>query len=145
MGNTVVVVEHDEEIIRAADYIIDIGPKAGRLGGEIVYEGDMKDLKPGSPSYTVRYLLGEDTIERPASHRSWNNYIEVKGARENNLKGINVRFPLNIMTVVTGVSGSGKSTLVRDIFYKALKREYSETSERPGEFISLEGDMTSSL
>ena len=141
LGNTVVVVEHDEEIIRAADYIIDIGPKAGRLGGEIVYEGDMKDLKPGSPSYTVRYLLGEDTIERPASHRSWNNYIEVKGARENNLKGINVRFPLNIMTVVTGVSGSGKSTLVRDIFYKALKREYSETSERPGEFISLEGDI----
>ena len=141
LGNTVVVVEHDEEIIRAADYIIDIGPKAGRLGGEIVYEGDMKDLKPGSPSYTVRYLLGEDTIPLPASHRSWNNYIEVKGARENNLKGIDVRFPLNVMTVVTGVSGSGKSTLVRDIFYKALKREYSEASERPGEFVSLEGDI----
>lgn len=142
LGNTVVVVEHDEEIIRAADYIIDIGPKAGRLGGEIVYEGDMKDLKPGSNSYTVKYLLGEEIIERPKQHRVWNNYIEIKGARENNLKGIDVRFPLNIMTVVTGVSGSGKSTLVRDIFYKALKREYSESSERPGEFVSLEGDIT---
>lgn len=141
LGNTVVVVEHDEEIIRAADYIIDIGPKAGRLGGEIVYQGDMKDLKPGSNSYTVKYLLGEETIERPQTHRSWNNYIEVKGARENNLKGIDVRFPLNVMTVVTGVSGSGKSTLVRDIFYKALKREYSESSDRPGEFVSLEGDI----
>ena len=142
LGNTVVVVEHDEEIIRAADYIIDIGPNAGRLGGEIVYQGDMKDLKPGSDSYTVKYLLGEETIERPKTHRSWNNYIGITGARENNLKGINVRFPLNVMTVVTGVSGSGKSTLVRDIFYKALKREFSETADRPGEFISLEGDIS---
>lgn len=141
LGNTVVVVEHDEEIIRAADYIIDIGPKAGRLGGQVVYEGDMKDLQKGSDSYTVKYLLGEETIDLPASHRPWNNFIEIKGARENNLKGIDVRFPLNVMTVVTGVSGSGKSTLVRDIFYKALKREYSESSERPGEFISLEGDI----
>ena len=141
LGNTVVVVEHDEEIIRAADYIIDIGPIAGRLGGQVVYEGDMKDLQKGSDSYTVKYLLGEETIDLPASHRPWNNFIEIKGARENNLKGIDVRFPLNVMTVVTGVSGSGKSTLVRDIFYKALKREYSESSERPGEFISLEGDI----
>lgn len=141
LGNTVVVVEHDEEIIRAADYIIDIGPKAGRLGGEIVYEGDMEDLHPGSKSYTVKYLLGEETIPLPAHHRAWNNYIEIKGARENNLKGIDVRFPLNVMTVVTGVSGSGKSTLVRDIFYKALKREYCESSERPGEYVSLDGDI----
>ena len=141
LGNTVVVVEHDEEIIRAADYIIDIGPKAGRLGGEMVYAGDMKDLKPGSDSFTVKYLLGEEIIERPRSHRSWNNYIDIKGARENNLKGIDVRFPLNVMTVVTGVSGSGKSTLVRDIFYKGLKREYSEISERPGEHLSIEGDI----
>ena len=142
LGNTVVVVEHDEEIIRAADYIIDIGPKAGRLGGEIVYQGDMKDLQKGSNSYTVKYLLGEETIDRPLTHRSWNNYIEIKGARENNLKGIDVRFPLNVMTVVTGVSGSGKSTLVRDIFYKALKREFSEATDRPGEFISMEGDLS---
>ena len=141
LGNTVVVVEHDEEIIRAADYIIDIGPKAGRLGGQIVYQGNMSDLKPGSDSYTVKYLLGEERIPLPLSHRSWNNYIEIKGARENNLNGIDVKFPLNVMTVVSGVSGSGKSTLVRDIFYKALKREYSEVSDRPGEFLSLEGDV----
>ena len=141
LGNTVVVVEHDEEIIRAADYIIDIGPQAGRLGGEIVYQGDMNDLQKDSNSYTVRYLLGEENIEIPKYHRPWNNYIEIKGARENNLKGIDVKFPLNVMTVVTGVSGSGKSTLVRDVFYKALKREYSEASERPGEFLSLEGDI----
>lgn len=141
LGNTVVVVEHDEEIIRAADYIIDVGPKAGRLGGEIVYEGDMNNLKKGSNSHTVKYLSGEEVIDLPSHHRLWNNYIEVKGARENNLKGLDVRFPLNVMTVVTGVSGSGKSTLVRDIFYKALKREYSESSERPGEHISLEGDI----
>ena len=141
LGNTVVVVEHDEEIIRAADYIIDIGPKAGRLGGEIVYQGDMKDLRHGSESYTVKYLLGEEHIPMPISHRPWNNYIEIKGARENNLKGIDVKFPLNVMTVVTGVSGSGKSTLISDVFYRALKREYSEATERPGEFISLEGDI----
>ena len=162
LGNTVVVVEHDEEIIRAADYIIDIGPKAGRLGGEVVYQGDMKDIlgdkgtriqedkglvnlstKPSltSSSYTVRYLLGEETIPIPAQRRPWNNYIEIKGARENNLKGIDVRFPLNVMTVVTGVSGSGKSTLVRDIFYRALKRELDECSDRPGEFVSIGGSL----
>ena len=141
LGNTVVVVEHDEEIIRAADYIIDIGPKAGRLGGEVVYQGDMKDLHGHTDSYTVRYLLGEDTIPTPAHRRPWNNYIEVKGARENNLKGIDVKFPLNVMTVVTGVSGSGKSTLVRDIFYRALKRELDECSERPGEFAAITGSI----
>lgn len=141
LGNTVVVVEHDEEIIHAADYIIDIGPNAGRLGGEIVYEGDMKDLKKGSNSHTVRYLLGEEQIPVPELRRPWNNYIAIKGARENNLKGVDVKFPLNVMTVVTGVSGSGKSTLVRDIFYRALKRELDECSDRPGEFISIEGDL----
>ncbi len=141
LGNTVVVVEHDEEIIRAADYIIDIGPNAGRLGGEVVYQGDMKDLKKGSNSHTVHYLLGEEQIPVPENRRPWNNYIEIKGARENNLKGVDVRFPLNVMTVVTGVSGSGKSTLVRDIFYRALKRELDECSDRPGEFVSIGGDI----
>ena len=140
-GNTVVVVEHDEEIIRAADYIIDIGPKAGRLGGEVVYQGDMKDLQKDSNSYTVRYLLGEETIPVPESRRPWNQYIEITGARENNLKGVDVRFPLNVMTVVTGVSGSGKSTLVRDIFFRALKRELDECTDRPGEFASISGDL----
>ncbi|NLZ72687.1 MAG: excinuclease ABC subunit UvrA, partial [Bacteroidales bacterium] len=141
LGNTVIVVEHDEEIIRAADYIIDIGPEAGRLGGEVVYEGDMKNLQKGSNSHTVRYLLGEEAIEIPKIRRPWNNYIEIKGARENNLKGIDVKFPLNIFTVVTGVSGSGKSTLVKDIFYNALKRELDEGKERPGEFTSISGDI----
>ena len=141
LGNTVVVVEHDEEIIRAADYIIDIGPNAGRLGGNVVYQGDMNDLQTGSDSHTVRYLLGEETIPTPAHRRPWNNYIELRGARENNLKGIDVRFPLNVMTVVTGVSGSGKSTLVRNIFYRALKRELDECTERPGEFSSIGGDI----
>lgn len=139
LGNTVVVVEHDEEIIRAADYIIDIGPNAGRLGGEVVYCGDMNDLQKGTASHTVRYLLHEEEIPVPNYRRQWNNYIEIKGARQNNLKGVDVRFPLNVITVVTGVSGSGKSTLVRDIFYRALKRELDECTERPGEFSSIGG------
>lgn len=141
LGNTVIVVEHDEEIIRAADYIIDIGPEAGRHGGEVVYQGDMSDLQKGSNSHTVHYLLGEETIPVPTQRRAWNNYIEITGAREHNLKGINVKFPLNVMTVVTGVSGSGKSTLVRDIFYHALKRELKECDERPGEHIGISGDI----
>ena len=141
LGNTVVVVEHDEEIIRAADYIIDIGPKAGRLGGEVVYQGDVNNLRKCTDSHTVRYLTGEDQIEIPPYRRPWNNYIELKGARENNLKGVNVRIPLNVMTVVTGVSGSGKSTLVRDIFFRALKRELDECSDRPGEFSSIGGSL----
>ena len=141
LGYTIVVVEHHKEIIRAADYIIDIGPKAGRLGGEVVYQGDMKDLQKNSNSYTERYLLGEETIPVPESRRPWNQYIEITGARENNLKGVDVRIPLNVMTVVTGVSGSGKSTQVRDIFFRALKRELDECSERPGEFATIGGDL----
>lgn len=142
LGNTVIVVEHDEDIIRAADYLIDIGPGAGRLGGEIVYQGDLKDISSvESQSYTIKYLLGELTIETPASRRAWNNFIEVKGARENNLKGIDVKFPLNVLTVVTGVSGSGKSTLVRDIFYNAMKRHLDQAADRPGEHLGLEGDL----
>lgn len=145
LGNTVIVVEHDEDIIRAADYIIDIGPQAGRLGGEVVFQGDLQKMLEEKPqttkSYTVKYLTGQETIPLPAHHRAWSNYIEVKGARANNLHGIDVKFPLNVMTVVTGVSGSGKSTLVRDIFYRAMKRQFDEVTERPGEFLSLEGDI----
>ncbi len=141
LGNTVIVVEHDEEIIRAADYIIDIGPEAGRGGGQVVYQGDLSDLRPGSESHTVRYLLHEETIDVPASRRAWNRSLLVRGARENNLAGIDVRFPLNVMTVVTGVSGSGKSTLVRDILYRGMKRHFDEVCDRPGEFIALEGDL----
>lgn len=141
IGNTVVVVEHDEEIMRAADYIIDVGPDSGRHGGEIVYAGDLSDITTGTKSHTLHYLLKEESIPVPKSRRAWNNYIEVKGARENNLQGINVRFPLNVLTIVTGVSGSGKSTLVRDILFKALKRHFDEVADRPGEFVSLDGDL----
>lgn len=146
IGNTVVVVEHDEEIMRAADYIIDIGPEAGRLGGQVVYAGlppkfSAADAPKINNSHTLDYLSGKDVIAVPQSYRPWNNYIDVKCARENNLKGIDVRFPLNVMTVVTGVSGSGKSTLVRDIFYRAMKRHFDEQCDRPGQFVGLEGDM----
>lgn len=141
LGNTVVVVEHDEEIIRAADYIIDIGPQAGRLGGELVYQGALADLDKNSNSHTVRYLNGEETIAVPAKTRKWNNYIEIKGARQNNLQNIDVKFPLNVMTVVTGVSGSGKSSLVCDVFYNALQKHYKGSSDRIVQFNELVGDL----
>ncbi|HIX27681.1 MAG TPA: excinuclease ABC subunit UvrA [Candidatus Barnesiella excrementigallinarum] len=141
LGNTVVVVEHDEEIIRAADYIIDIGPLAGRLGGEVVYQGNLSRLPKATRSYTMRYLTGEYRIEVPAVRRKWNQYIAVEGAAQNNLKSIDVRFPLHVMTVVTGVSGSGKSSLVRDVFYRALLRYYGEGGELPGTYSRLSGDM----
>lgn len=141
LGNTVVVVEHDEEIIREADYIIDIGPGAGRLGGTVVYQGDLSHLNPESNSYTVRYLTGKDRIEVPAYRRPWNNYIEIKGARKNNLKGIDVKFPLNVMTVVTGVSGSGKSSLVRDIFYESMRRYVDNSAQQVVDSAGLFGDM----
>ena len=150
IGNTVVVVEHDEEILRAADYLIDIGPDAGRLGGEVVFQGNTEDIGKltkdnsndyqSSKSYTVRYLTGQESIPLPAGRRLWNMSILLKGARMNNLKGIDVKFPLNVMTVVTGVSGSGKSSLVKGILYPALKRHLSEVAEQPGEYIALEGD-----
>ncbi len=212
LGNTVVVVEHDEEIMRAADWIIDIGPDAGRLGGEVVWEGEPVHSSqpaaaapsavasspsaaapsavassssaaapsavasspsavassssaavsasisagrvtsgtegslsgtPGGVSHTLAFLSGLDTIPTPTSHRPWNQSIWVRGARANNLKGIDVQIPLNVMTVVTGVSGSGKSSLVRDIFYNAMKRQKDEVADRPGEFLSLEGDLSS--
>ena len=145
LGNTVIVVEHDEEIMRAADYLIDVGPDAGRLGGEIVFEGDESTINKATVeayprSYTVKYLTGTETIDVPSSRRPWNMYIELKGCRMNNLKGIDVRFPLNVFSVVTGVSGSGKSSLVKGILYPALKRHLDEVADAPGEYIALEGD-----
>ena len=159
LGNTVVVVEHDEEIMRAADYLIDVGPDAGRLGGEIVFEGKVSDIKriegdikekkntqslqlleQYPRSYTIKYLTGTEVIETPTSRRPWNMAIELKGARMNNLKGVDVKFPLNVFTVVTGVSGSGKSSLVKGILYPALKRHLDEVADTPGEYSSLGGD-----
>ncbi|MEA4935791.1 MAG: excinuclease ABC subunit UvrA [Paludibacter sp.] len=145
LGNTVVVVEHDEEIMRAADYIIDIGPGAGRKGGELVFKGGLEEIKSDLPemerSYTLKYLFGKELIDVPYRRRKWNNYIEVLGARENNLKGIDVKFPLNVMTVVTGVSGSGKSSLVKSVFYTALKKYYGGVADRTGQFGALKGSM----
>ena len=148
IGNTVVIVEHDEEIMRAADYLIDVGPDAGRLGGEIVFEGEIPDSKAITAldgpavekSYTLRYLCHQDEIPVPISRRPWNRKMIIKGARMNNLKGIDVAIPLNVMTVVTGVSGSGKSSLVKGILYPALKRHLGEVCDAPGEYIGLQGD-----
>lgn len=144
LQNTVIVVEHDEEIMRAADYLIDVGPDAGRLGGEIVYEGSVDGIKDidveTTRSHTVRYLQGVDKISVPPTRRQWNMAIEIKGARMNNLRGLDVKIPLNILTVVTGVSGSGKSSLIKGILYPALKRHLSEVADPPGEYSSLEGD-----
>ena len=146
LGNTVVVVEHDEDIMRAADYLIDVGPDAGRLGGEIVFEGHASDIKERSltkypKSHTVRYLLHLDEIPVPQSRRQWNLSIGIKGARMNNLRGIDVQIPLNVMTVVTGVSGSGKSSLIKGILYPALKRHLGEVCDAPGEYLGLTGDI----
>ena len=140
VGNTVLVVEHDEDIMRSADYLIDVGPEAGVNGGNIVYEGSPDGLTNINDSYTMKYLTGKLNIPVPSKRRRWNSYIEIKGAREHNLKNIDVRFPFGVMTAVTGVSGSGKSTLVRDILYKALAREINETGDAPGLFSGLGGD-----
>mgnify|MGYP000668427365 FL=1 len=146
IGNTVVVVEHDEDIMLAADEIVDIGPDAGRLGGEIVFKGNLKEILKGGDangSYTVDYLRGDRTIPVPKLRRPWKQYVEVIGAAENNLKNIDVKFPLGVMTVVSGVSGSGKSTLVREILYKAIVRALGEPGEIPGTHRSLGGDVSS--
>jgi excinuclease ABC subunit A len=145
LGNTVIVVEHDEDIMRASDYLIDVGPNAGRLGGEIVFQGNANNITTESlstypQSYTVRYLTHTDTIEVPKSRRPWNMFIELKGCRMNNLRGIDVKFPLHVLNVVTGVSGSGKSSLIKGILYPALKRHFDEVADTPGEYIALEGD-----
>lgn len=154
LGNTVIVVEHDEEIMRAADWLIDVGPDAGRLGGEIVYEGpvpeihneanDNENLLEKYPrSHTIQYLTHTEAIEIPKSRRAWNRSITLSGCRMNNLKGIDVEFPLNVLCVVTGVSGSGKSSLVKGILYPALKRHFDEVCDAPGEYTSLGGDWQS--
>ena len=142
LGNTVIVVEHDEEIIRSADELVDIGPDAGELGGEVVYQGPPtpSSSSASKQSYTMQYLTRKLSIPVPQTRRPWNLAIDLKGCRMNNLRGIDVRFPLNVMTAVTGVSGSGKSSLVKGILYPALKRHLDEVADQPGEYISLEGD-----
>ena len=148
LGNTVVVVEHDEDILRAADYLIDVGPDAGRLGGEIVFAGDpskpsetSQANKTSKTSYTLAYLSGKETIPVPLSRRPWNRHIDIKGARMNNLRGIDVQIPLNVLTVVTGVSGSGKSSLIKGILYPAIKRHLGDVCDAPGEYSGLTGDI----
>ena len=148
IGNTVIVVEHDEEIIRSADHIIDIGPYAGVNGGEVVFEGTIEDMMSKdaachvpTKSMTARYISGEKKIPVPTRRRKWNNAIEFVGCMEHNLKNINVKIPLNILTVVTGVSGSGKSTLVNDIVYKSLKKHFEGTSDKVGSFGKIQGSL----
>lgn len=140
IGNTVVVVEHDEDIIKAADEIIDVGPLAGRLGGEIVYQGTLQNLKKAD-TLTADYIYGKKNIPVPAKRRKSNRYILLSGATENNLKNIDVKIPLGIMTAVTGVSGSGKSTLIKTILVPALKKYYGDYSDRTGSFNRLSGDV----
>lgn len=141
LGNTVIVVEHEEEIMRAADQIIDIGPDAGSHGGQLVFQGSIDDLN-GSSSHTTDYLSHREKIGVPERRRKWKDSVTVVGARENNLKNLTVKFPLGILTVVTGVSGSGKSTLIKKILYPALGRLSGSVGETPGKYDKLEGDVT---
>ena len=142
LGNSVIIVEHDEEIIRDADMIIDIGPLAGRNGGEVVFQGSHQELALDTKSLTAKYINGIEKIDIPLLRRKWNNYIEILGARENNLKGIDIKFPLNTLTVVTGVSGSGKSSLIRKILYPALAKHLGGYGEKTGEHTRLQGDLS---
>jgi excinuclease ABC subunit A len=141
IGNTVLIVEHDEEIIRAADHVIDMGPMAGRHGGEVVFQGGYKALQKDVKSLTARYMNGLSEIKVPSTRRKWNNYLKLTGARENNLGGIDVKFPLNVFTVVTGVSGSGKSSLVSSILYPAINKKLNGAGEKPGKHDLLDGDL----
>lgn len=143
LGNTVVVVEHDRDVMEAADEIVDIGPDAGRLGGEVIFCGDVssKEAAECKNSYTLDYLSGHRKIEYPDLRRPWKKFVEIKGATANNLKNIDVKFPLGVMTCVTGVSGSGKSTLVRDILFRSIKRHLGDVTDAPGSFASMEGDL----
>jgi len=141
MGNTVLVVEHDEDIMNAADLLIDMGPEAGRHGGQIVYRGHLDDLKNLPKGLTADYLAGRRKIEVPGSRRKWNNYLEIIGGREHNLKSVNVKIPLQVMTVISGVSGSGKSSLVRNILYPVLSRKLNGTGDKPGRHDLFKGDI----
>ena len=141
LGNTVIVVEHDEDIIRAADYLVDIGPFAGRLGGEVVFSGEPKDLKKAKRSLTAEYLLGKQSIPVPDQRRRWRDRITIGGAYANNLKHIDVDIPLGVLTVVTGVSGSGKSTLIRRVLYDVLQRRFEGNTDYVGSCLSLQGDL----
>lgn len=143
LGNTVVVVEHDEEMMRAADYIIDIGPDAGRYGGEVVYAGPASEIDSTTPGYTAAYLTGREEIPLPSVRRPWNSYIEVEGATLHNLKDITVRFPLHTLTVVSGVSGSGKSTLMRELFYEGVSRMLNKEPMDSLELRGISGDLKS--
>lgn len=141
MGNTVIVVEHEEEVIRAADRLIDMGPEAGINGGQVVFNAPLSEITSAEQSLTADYLLGRKSIAMPQNRRGWSGAIEIKGARENNLKGIDVKIPLGVMTCVTGVSGSGKSSLVEGILYPALRRHIYEVGNKPGGYESLGGDL----
>lgn len=142
VGNSVVVVEHEQEMMQAADYIIDIGPEAGSQGGELIYAGDYEGILKSEESFTGKYLSGREHIEVPTSRRTWNSSVRIKGARQNNLKAIDVEFPLHVFTVVTGVSGSGKTSLIKQILYPALQKAIgSYAGEQTGQFDELSGDI----
>ncbi|MBI3482086.1 MAG: excinuclease ABC subunit UvrA, partial [Bacteroidetes bacterium] len=142
LGNTVIVVEHEEEIMRAADQIIDIGPDAGQHGGQLVFQGSIKDLNGKGQTHTTDYLTGKEKIVVPSLRRKWKDSVTVVGARENNLKNLKVTFPLGALTVVTGVSGSGKSTLIKKILYPATGRANGSVAETPGKYDQLTGDIS---